>query len=794
MKIFIDCSGSTGGQVTYWNRVKEIINSNPDASFYLWDDKCRKYTYKQAITHANKLQGIGGTTPIVFVEYIKSSDSILIVTDGQISDSDVQNCDRKLESMALTDVSVEMISTGGIVNLSIAAPFSRNCKNVRLVCDGEVIHNGNTSGSVDLSIYQSDPEKFIADYESIYGKITMKTMGKRDDNLRNQLLDLQKNLLREIANRKFDEIVYQNMREKLQQGHFSDAIDIVNNIIKTADNSISIKIESFIQTLCKQAEGNNGYSFNLLQPNRVVRSNILSDTNISDVPINDEYTGNFECPISLDMDQPVLFVSSSDIPLLNNIEKNKLEEIINNPLTFLLDSELCKKFTDRIDHPIGLNAAIEISKHNMVSPITRRSIVGCLSFNSEKTHEKATVYTLAKILFGNKLVGNVDMWLIVTYNILKKITYIQENIPLMNLIESYIVDRLRRTRTNITLSGLPIEPTIKAPTDIAIWYCIVSPILYKDLVEDGARNRLRSMTQIAPYLMDILQLLKYPFDLKFTKKRLELYHAFALMQNMLKNNIDVKSRIRSLYQNCIYKENGEFAFFDGPVSNPCYIFCDFNTKLSNNSLLGDVQSPLFNLTSEEIYGLFLLLDKSKVNSSIMIPYDFVGTSLPKPDRNYTYKIYDHILDQALVSSMDKINYDKSYEKLDTSPVICPETLRPYTFDITSKKHWSECATELHGLLPKQLSVYNYFIEYVVENNSYPESKEDFMIWMYKCQVNRLDGNSTNTLPFHTKYFVDCLYNRYEVVIGKNFEKMNASDFIKIVKISVDKKIRISMEK
>ena len=370
------------------------------------------------------------------------------------------------------------------------------------------------------------------------------------------------------------------------------------------------------------------------------------------------------------------------------------------------------------------------------------------------------------------------------YNIVKSVPYLATNTDLVDSIEKYIVSRCRETFTNITLSGLPIEPMIKAPTDIAIWYCLATPTIYADLKEDDARNRLRSLSMVAPYLLEVNRLFGYPLDYEFTKKRLELYHAFALMQNMLKNNIDIISQIRTHYQNSIhYNNNGkiEFIFFDGPKSKAYDIFGSIGVNL--------------NLTPEEIYGLSLLLDKTKVNSSIMIPVDFVGSPLPKPTINYKYPIYDHVLTEAMrIDSSDPARLSDLIEKMpDTSPLICPRTLRPYTYDTIKKKHWEICATELHGPIHKQLSTYNYFIDFITNNDRYPVCKEEFINYMYKGQLCRME-NSTNTLPFHTEFFVDCLYKRYTNVMGDNFRNVSVHEFINITNRSRDKNDREQMEK
>lgn len=779
MKIFVDCSGSTGSNSKYWDRVSQLIESNKSASFFFWDDICRKYSYTDAVKHVNSRRGIGGTYPNCFVREISNSDSIIIITDGQVSESDVKKCDDIMNRLKLSDVTVEFIDTGGSMNLSVAAPFTRNANNINIVVNSTPLHSGNTSDPIDLTIYATDPEKFIAEYEQLYKKIVMKTVGKRDDNLRNQLLDLQKNLLRVIASRIFDASSYDRIREKLIEGDFNTSVELLESIINASDKNIAITIENFIQTLCKQCEGNTGYSFSLLQPGRLTRASTVTDTNIAEAPSSLVYNGSFECPIALDTDIPVLLVAESE-PILNTCDKNLLEEIMNNPLVILNQKDLCDKFVSMLDHPIGLDAARQLANRSFVSPITRRPIMGCLSFYNEKTNESATMYTLAKMLFGQKLVGNPDLWLIVTYNLIRKSTYLSDNIELINMCKSYIINRIKSTRTNITLSGLPIEPMIKAPTDIAIWYCVTSPYFYRNLSEDDSRNRLRSMGSVAKYLIEIVELLGYPFDKKFTLNRLDLYHALALMQNMLKNNIDIKSQVRSLYQNCLYKKNNmgtvDFVFFDGPVSNPFDIFGNARVDLK--------------LSLEEIYGLSKLLDRSKVNSSIMIPYDFVGTPLPKFTVNYTYRLYDYILARAaeINSSKHEDLQDLIATMSDTSPEICPKTLRPYTIDRIKNKHWLECSEELHGPVSKQLSTNNYFIEYVTTKRMYPPSKEDFMVYMYQRQLGRLE-NSTDTLPMYTWNFVDCLYNRYANVLNT----MSPYEFARIAEASRDKQDRMYME-
>jgi hypothetical protein len=356
-------------------------------------------------------------------------------------------------------------------------------------------------------------------------------------------------------------------------------------------------------------------------------------------------------------------------------------------------------------------------------------------------------FTLANIFFGQKLIGQPEIWLSILYLALENISYINDNTPLMDEIKSYLIVRLKTGRTNITLSGLPIEPMIKAPIDIAIWFCVNS-IEVMDLInnnEDDARNRLRSFGESAKHLLKLVDILEYPYDKVWTEHQLKLYKTFAWMMNQEKDHTQFvngipnwRNLLRAQYQGSITLDN-KVILLDGPMV-VCPALPDFGIKLK--------------------YWLALaaLVDKAKTTNCIMIPMNFQGLSIPEPITNYGYP-------------------EMSDDTIKSPTVICPQTMRPFVIDRKHLKHWKECAEKLYGPVDKQISNYNYFIQYVMEKGVYPTQKE-FIFYTAAKQANR-EVNKIDTLPAVTMIFIPGLFSNYEDVLGKDFKDVPASTFKKL---------------
>lgn len=89
--IFIDYSGSTTGQSYYWNKVRDIVNEHKDviSHYYYWNGDC--------IRGDNDIErwrrkADGGTYPSYMIPFLLECSHVIIVTDGEISQSEVNEC------------------------------------------------------------------------------------------------------------------------------------------------------------------------------------------------------------------------------------------------------------------------------------------------------------------------------------------------------------------------------------------------------------------------------------------------------------------------------------------------------------------------------------------------------------------------------------------------------------------------------------------------------------------------------------------------------------------------------
>lgn len=741
--ICIDDSGSTGNHPQYWPYVHNIITQNPKANFIFWDTSARPKTQQQALKIATERTGNGGTQPQCFASLIPPNSDLTIITDGQIGSSDIEYCDKVLNNRPFKSVTVHFLNTGGHMNLSVSAPFTRKTE-YQIFVDGKQLANGSSARTIDISPYFNEPQKFIDESEQLLKDIVMQNLGKTNIDLRTQLLELQKNLLKVIAINNSNKNDYTTIRTSLTNNDNENSIKLIKSIILNADDTNGKKIETIIQEMIHQCSNSKDFSFDVLASNRLARASTIKSTPTEELPPTENHT-DYECPISFETDTPLCLIKSG-APILKDLEKGYLDNIMTNPLIVLNDPTLIAKLKDRIDHLVGLEVAKELFKDNQPkSPFTRAQISCALTFDLNHTHMKSTNYTLANLFFGNKLVGIPEMWLYVLYHTISQIPYLSSEMNFMESFKTNMLHRMKTHTTNITLSGLPIEPLMKCPIDIAIWFCVNSPhIINNQTEEDDARNRLRSFGATSKYLLSLTDMFNYPYDKEWTNHRLCLYKAFAWMMNEEKNNTSWRTLLRAQYQNSLTLDDGTILLLDGAPSNPI-------PNLPNFKVNPD--SP--ELTIQELLKLESLTDRTKTIGVVMIPLNFKPLDVPEPKTNYGYP-----------PEYTPIN--------DIEPDLSPNTFRPVIIDRKLRKHWLICSEQKYGPLNKQLSNYNYFIKYVHEFNAYPD-KQTYLKYIATKQANK-EENSMDTLPKHIIIFTDNAFANYETVLGPNFKNVTPHKF------------------
>ena len=796
---FIDYSGSTSGCVKYWRIVKKVLLENPTAIVYLWDNNCNKINHSDALKHCDLQRGNGGTSPQCFIpslKGIKKPSEIIIITDGEIASHDVQTCEVQTRGIKVESVTCYIIGAGA--DLSVVAPFRNLSSNFKLIADEEEMFSGDVTAPIDFAPYFA-LQYFLDNKESLRKEILMKMLNKpKNDLLIVELIKLRDFIIKSIVKRDskpkddgkgkapmnpFDECRANSQINSIETLKAISAIAFPPNIIQ--DVSELQKVEAEFSQMISFCSGNKSFARSQLSipaANRLTRAPVVPLQQLPDeisIAVDDGLA--FECPVMLGLAEIALLIKAGS-SVLEGVESWLVDFIINNPLEILNHPDLIDKLLKRIDHPIGLEALKMLGSYP-ISPLTRNPIVGCISLGKSWENTKYTNATLAKIFFGNKLCGNPDLWLSVIYLAIlnRKVQYLIDQPALMSGLGECIIWRMKNTNTQITLTGLVVEPYIeKVPTDIALLYCAISPFIIpysSPIADDDARNRLRSFGSGSKYFIQLIDLLfpeyKYPRD--EVMKLLSIYHAFSWMMNQEKEWAKIKTDANPSQYWCtqlrqLIQASVELTDMDGREHT---IFVD-GCEVHSLVCLKDSPFAVFGLSIPELFVVAGLVDTQKSVGTIRLP-DFTKNPPIQP--------------------LAKTNYGYSESSKEHNFIDIPkDTLRPRVYQKMRKTHWLDewkKSIAVDGPIEKQLSAYNYFIKCVIEMGIFP-TQSQFIIWLSKTVANR-ENNPCDTLPKYICRFVNSLFQNYEIPMGEGFTKFTPAQFCEITKASMREIDRIAIE-
>ena len=138
-----DNSGSISGNELYFKEITRLLNKyyKPGDKFYLWGSKYTEQSKSQIDQWIKNKQGKEGTSIINIAKLAQESpnhrEHLIIVTDGCASQYDIDECDKYLlqNNIKFKYVSVYVIGKGG--NMSVGAPFCRNCPSKTIIIHDE---------------------------------------------------------------------------------------------------------------------------------------------------------------------------------------------------------------------------------------------------------------------------------------------------------------------------------------------------------------------------------------------------------------------------------------------------------------------------------------------------------------------------------------------------------------------------------------------------------------------------------------------------------------------------------
>jgi hypothetical protein len=782
--LFIDVSGSVGGFTEYWSIVKKVYEENKDniENYYFWDNCIEKVSTEKVEEFISKKTGRGGTCPNYVADEIvkKNISKIILLTDGEVSDSSVSHCDTILKEYKLSESKCYIISNSNC-NMSVTCPFVRNCKSQVF------FKSGVGPLQEQISYTQEDFNKleeldtitldnFIDSYSTLENIIIAQNMGKSGNiPLKNQIVLMKKRLLQDISNKMADKNT-DSIRYNLETNNLDGALALAKKLTseyfgEAMTGDLEKKINHLIN-LCGDLRGR--YNIGQIKSNQLVYApNVKAEDKITDLEVTDLTANPIECPVIMDQDVPQILVNKGE-PILLGFEKAVVEDITACPLRILNYPEVKEKFKSRLSKYIG----IQYSEYLEKNPFTKQELLGTIPLGTSQQHIDVGNYTLAKMLTGGKLLGNLNMyyaviWYLVLENEIEYLKDIQKN------LDEHLIYRLKNSKTMASLSGLAQFVSTKVYTDEAIWYVVNSGWLNQPTDRDTFRFHVFNMDP----LVKMTRLLGYPIEPNMENH----LHRNKVMMQMLSmskrmttpERLDFNNRIKGLFQNGFFVDltnlSEEFKKRETIVS---FVPADGPaTEEQVTEIMKTMPKNFTKLTVKELVYLASLVDPSKSASDICLDYNLV---VPAPD---------YVVDWAYGLNEYKPNKIQ----------ICPVTFRPF-YHMKSQKSgsivdWkSYVVEEFEVPAEKMIKGNKYYITFMIKYKAKP-TIDEFVIYCYNRYIlhgsDVLSGKKT-TLPKQLYQFYDDINSGYNFIT--DFTQEFYDKFTKIYMDSMSIEKRIDLEK
>lgn len=743
MLIAYDYSGSTGGSAFYHATTQQIVKEFPDASVMLWDNTAHTSTMKQLAAINEKREGNGGTYPHVIAEFCAKTGytgPLLIISDGQVSASEVDRVDAFCETWKPSRVICHLIHTSTEPNMSISCPFTRTCP-------FEVYLHRSNSGTVTQQLMsrvtEADLEAFalldsiksVSDFEAVYPAlekvVTARTMGKTGDGgLRDQLLALRKRLIAAAATAAGAAGPAVDLAESLAVHDWTAASAAMHRLIDDyygMDDSVDPSTWSGkVSRLVAMCEGALRSAFGpaalSTQLQRAATTTTKPMPTLTDDQV-DAPDGVFVCPVSHEEERDVAIMCNMPAqPFLADQEKAVVDDLINCPLNLLRYPVLVERFVSLFGEARGL-------------PALQGTGLPAFTLGACAEHVAFTNSVMAAAVTGGKLAGNSDLWFAVAWLLVRrgKVPTLAAAAPAM---DTHMNWRLKHSLTFASLSGLPEFVTTRLPLGAAAWYVFAASTA--DL--PAAREPLRAHMMHIDALRELVDFAGYELPAGVDQHVMRLRVLLHMLSSVKKAPGRLQAAILALHQNA-YRMTTETvrsvvseteSWFDWiPLDGPA-------TPEQIETALSTLPEFYRGLGPTELVGLAAMVDSSKSASDIPLAVNWsVGVDTGA-----------HVVDWAY--------------GLDPQPPsqtrISKETCRPLRF--VDSVAWEDAAVAYYGVpVSKMMSTASRYALFVEKYGFYPTADE-LILYLYNRYVVH-GAAQKRTLPAQTVQFVTEVVKMYE---------------------------------
>ncbi len=780
--LYVDVSGSVGGFTNYWNQVEKVYNNykNQINQIYVWDDKIQLSTKSNFESLINRKYGGGGTSPYLIAKNLTQQNikkNIIIFTDGDVGDHDVQKADNHLGSHQIDNVECYIIGKSN-ANLSVTCPFTRNndstvywtTDNTELTKQVFTKPDPQFINTIDLINLETFNEK----YSQLESYIIAKNMGKSGDSfLKEKLIKLKKKLANELAMQSNIGNNYGlKIRQMLELNDFDSALAIAKNMnFEYFESDIGMEIEKkvgYLINLCGDLRGQ--YSINQIRSNRMpTAENVKKETSTEvEVEINDLISKPVECPIMMDTDVPQIMIVNTGEPVLANLEKHIVDDIISCPLRILNYPVVVAKLKPSISQWTG----IQVNQHLDVNPFTKQELLGTIPLGSCSQHVDCGNYTISKLFTSGKLLGNLNMYWAVIWYLIKQNTW-EYLSDIKDQVTEHLMYRLKSSNTFASLTGLPQYVLTKVPTDVAVWYCVNSCLLNPPTDRDTCRLHLFNMQP----MLEMLKELNYPISDKTIQQINRTQVLMSMLSICKKNNEQFRNKMTCLVQNAIKINLDQVPdYVKTCEGNLQWIPTDGSACQEQiDEILETLPKFYLNLSVNELVGLSKMVNPQLSASAIQLSPNWE----PEPTTP--------VINWSL--------YSLNNIQVPTDEVqICPYTFRPYyTIKYNGiETSWVEKVSKQIGPIDQVFSGCKRFIDFIYKYKMFP----NFSSFILFCYNRYKTQYSTPTLPFTmSQIALDVL--TYYTPISKIVQDKNI-DFDQVIKIlqsscSIENRMKLEAE-
>ena len=392
------------------------------------------------------------------------------------------------------------------------------------------------------------------------------------------------------------------------------------------------KINNLI-TICGDLRGQ--YSIGQIKSNKMATATRAVGGKIDPTLQTEDLSKNpIECPIIMDEDVPQILIDECN-PFLLDLEKGIVDDINACPLRVLNYPDLKAKFKSRISTYTG----VKYSDKMKLNPFTRKRLLGSIPLGSDRSHVTVGNHTIAQLVSGGKVMGNLNMWYAVIWILVNEdeIEYLK---PIKANLKEHLIYRLVNSQTMASMCGLSQFVSTQIGTDIAVWFCVNNGFMNQQPEKDTLRFHLFNIEAMAK----IVEALGYPNHSGFTRHYLRTRALFYFLDKFKRSNGNqrkaLKTLFKGLYQRGFAVDCSKFApkFREVEV---CTEFIPIDGAAEEDQIR-EVRKrmPKFceGLTNEDLYYISGLLDESKLFSDIFLDYNVKVPPLPQPECSWKFGV------------------------------------------------------------------------------------------------------------------------------------------------------------